>query len=80
MFIAEDMELVNYLRRKESVVSPTDLPSLWTMNRGLLAEVGHLNIFQNVAAVVLGSEIARKLVNGTQVPLVRPPDSFVHHS
>lgn len=38
MFIAEDVELVNYLRRKESVVSPTDLPSLWTMNRGLLAE------------------------------------------
>lgn len=80
MFIAEDVELVNYLRRKESVVSPTDLPSLWTMNRGLLAEVGHLNIFQNVAAVVLGSEIARKLVNGTQVPLVRPPHSFVHLS
>lgn len=80
MFIAEDVELVNYLRRKESVVSPTDLPSLWTMNRGLLAEVGHLNIFQNVAAVVLGFEIARKLVNRTQVPLVRPPDSFVHHS
>ena len=80
MFIAEDVELVNYLRRKESVVSPTDLPSLWTMNKGLLAEVGHLNIFQNVADVVLGSEIARKLVNRTQVPLVRPPGSFLHLS
>lgn len=40
MYTDEDVKLVKELRRKESLVRPTVLPSLWTMKRKILWKVG----------------------------------------
>ena len=41
MFTDEDVRLVKELRRKESLVIPTVVPSLWTMKRRILRKVGN---------------------------------------
>ena len=57
MFTNEDVRLVKELRRKESLLIPSVVPSLWTMKRRILRKVGNTAFLHTSRPVSTSSNV-----------------------